>query len=199
MRFTTIIIAAMLIAIAPAHAGNSLIPPNARTAVAKSALTVTPGNEWNKLGARPGRNSETWTLDGDLLNDVTFYGGIPSGKTLFREISKKHKPLPRVSSTMLITDIPVLLENSYRIALDTPLMAIDAIEPAEFLGTKGIRFTYSFALPNEELRRCGEARAAMVKGKLYMITYEAPALHYFDTSVSAFRQLADSATLAAVQ
>ncbi|MES2498789.1 MAG: hypothetical protein V4618_21960 [Pseudomonadota bacterium] len=185
----------LAIASAPLFAGNKLIVAGSKVQVAKSQLSVKPSSEWNKLGQRPGRNAETWTLDGDALNDVTFYGGIPDGKTLFAEADKRNKPLPRVSGTMLITDIPVLLENSYRIALDTPLMRIEAMEPAPFAGAKGIRFTYSFTRQNEEVLRHGEGRAAIVKGALYMITYEAPALHYFEKTLPSFRQLADSAAL----
>jgi len=185
---------ALLIA-APAFAGNALIVPGQRIPVAKSALTVQPDSEWNRLSARPGRNAETWTLDGDGLNDLTFYGGIESGKPLFREVSKKDRPLPRVAATMLVTDIPVLLENSYRIALGTATMAIGTVEPASFAGARGVRFTYDFVRQNETLHRRGEARGAIVGGRLYLVTYEAPALHYYDRSVAAARQVADSARL----
>lgn len=188
-----LMIGAVLLSAAPAMAGNRLIAAGQKTVVAKSTLAITPSSEWNKLGARPGRNAETWTLDGDALNDVTFYGGIANGKTLFAEVDKRNKPLPRVSATMLITDIPVLFETSYRIALDTPLISIDSVEPSVFAGAKGVRFTYSFTKQGEDVHRRGEARGAMIKGALYMITYEAPALHYFDKSIAAYRQLADSA------
>jgi hypothetical protein len=177
----------------PASGGNSLISPGERKKVAKSDLWITPAREWNKLDERPGRHAETWTLDGDALNDVTFYGGIEPGKSLFTEVDKRNRPLPRVSATMLVTDIPVLFESSYRIALGTSLMTIDSVEPADFAGRKGVRFTYSFVKQDEEVHRKGEAHAAMIKGALYMITYEAPTLHYFDKSLAAFRQLADSA------
>lgn len=190
-----ILLAASLASAGPALAGNKLIPPGQRIAVAKSALTVEPGIEWNKIGQRPGRNSETWTLDGDGLNDLTFYGGIESGKPLFREVDRKNRPLPRVSSTMLLTDIPALLESSYRIALQTSAVQIETVEPAQFAGSKGVRFTYSFSSQNETLRRRGEARAAIVGGRLYMITYEAPALHYYARSYDAFRTIAESARI----
>lgn len=180
---------------APVAAGNRLIVPGQPVAVAKSMLTVTPAVEWNKLGARPGRNSETWTFDGDALNDLTFYGGIEPERTLFREVSKRNKPLPRVKATMLVTDIPTLVENSYRIALDTPLFTVEGMEPMAFAGKPGIRFTYSFTRPNEDLPRKGEGRGAMIDGKLYLITFEAPRLHYFDAGVASFRQVADSAKL----
>jgi len=177
----------------PAIAGNSLISPGERKKVAKSDLSITPTSEWNRLDERPGRRAESWTLDGDALNDVTFYGGIKPDKTLFDEVDKRNQPLPRLSATMLITDIPQLFESSYRIAFGTSLMTIDSVEPAMFAGHKGVKFTYSFVRQGEDVHRRGEARAAMVKGSLYMITYEAPTLHYFDKSVAAFRQLADSA------
>ena len=180
---------------APVAAGNRLIAAGQPVAVARSALTVTPSVEWNRLGARPGRSSESWTFDGDALNDLTFYGGIEPEQTLFREVSKRIRPLPRVKATMLVTDIPALVENSYRIALDTPLFAVEGMEPMAFAGRPGIRFTYSFTRPNEDLPRKGEGRAAMIDGKLYLITFEAPRLHYFDSGVAAFRQVADSAKL----
>ena len=96
---------------------------------------------------------------------------------------------------MLITDIPVLLENSYRIARDASSMAIDTIAPIEFAGNKGVRFTYTFSKQNETLQRRGEARGAVVGGKLYLVTYEAPSLYYYDRSAAAARVVADSVRL----
>ncbi|BCA58069.1 hypothetical protein HMP06_0838 [Sphingomonas sp. HMP6] len=147
------------------------------------------------MGARPGRRSETWTIDGDGLNDLTFYGGIESNSTLFREVSKRLKPLPRYSSTMLLTDIPALFENSYSIALDTQLMKIDQVEPTTFLGQKGVRFMYSFSLKGEDVRRKGEASGAIISGKLYLISFEAPELFYFDRDVAGYRNIVAAAKL----
>jgi hypothetical protein len=188
--FAALAAVATLLFATPIAAGNKLIPAGERIAVAKSAMTVQPGAEWNKLSERPGRNAETWTQDGDDLNDLSFYGGIESGRPLFREIDRKNKPLPKVSATMLITDIPVLLENSYRIARDASSM--DTIAPIQFAGNKGVRFTYTFSKQNETLQRRGEARGAVVGGKLYLVTYEAPSLYYYDRSVAAAQAVADS-------
>jgi len=196
-RITLAAAAIGLACTAPALAGNKLIPQGQPVAVAKSPLTITPDHEWNKMGARPGRNSETWTLDGDGLNDVTFYGGIESGRTLFREVSKKNKPLPRFAATMLLTDIPALFENSYSIALDTQLMKIEGVTPTTFLGAKGVHFAYSFSRPDEEVRRKGEASAAIIGGRLYMITFEAPNVYYFDRDIAAYRAIVASAKMGA--
>lgn len=194
IRFPLAVLALLFLA-APGVAGNKLVAQGRPVAVAKSALTVTPAREWNKLGARPGRDAETWTLDGDALNDLTFYGGIEHDKALFREVSKKRKPLPRFQSTMLLTDVPALLENSYRIALDTPLMTIDSVEPTIFAETRGVLFRYTFTRQDEEVVRSGEARAAIIAGRLYMITFEAPKTYFFPRDVDSFRSLAATAKL----
>jgi len=57
-----------------------------------------------------------------------------------------------------------------------------------------VAFTYQYT-DNDELVRKGEARAAIVKGALYMITFDAPRLNYFDKLAGDFRALASSATL----
>jgi hypothetical protein len=186
---------AVLPVAAPVSAGNTLIAAGQRVAVAKSALTVQPDAEWNRLAAKPGRNAESWTLDGDQLNVLTFYGGIADGRTLFHEADRKMRPLPRVSATMLITDIPTLLENSYRVALGTATMTIERVEPATFAGNKGVHFTYGFSRQNESLHRRGEALGAIIAGRLYLITYEAPEIYYFERSAAAARVVANSARL----
>jgi len=195
MKFLSLAMATALMAAVPAYAGNTLIAPGTRVAVAKSTMTVVPDREWNKMGFRPGPSVEDWTIDGGILNDVVFYGGIADGATLFREADKRNKPLPRFSSTMLLTDVSALLEGSYRAAAVVPLMTIDSVEPADFVGSKAVRFTYSFLRANSDVRRKGEAYAAIVSGKLYMITYEAPVLYYFDRDLEAFRRIAASAKL----
>ena len=197
MRITTAILCVALALATPAIAGNSLIPAGQAVTVAKSALTITPDREWNKLGARPGRNSESWTLDGDGLNDVTFYGGIEDDRTLFREVNKRAKPLPRFRSTMLLTDIPALFEASYSIALDTPTMTIESVAPATFLGAKGVRFTFGFTSPGEDVRRKGEAVATVIDGRLYLVSFEAPAVFYHDRDVGAYRAIVAGARMAA--
>lgn len=192
----TCFLAAALLVSAPTPALAKLKPAGVSTPVAKSGLTVTPDQGWN-TAARPGRLSEAWTLDGVTINELTFYGGIVDGKTLFREVDKVNAPLPKFSKTMLLPDIATLLESSYRVALGTSLMTIDTIEPAPFAGAQGFKFTYSFAV-SDEVKRKGVARGAIIADRLYMITYEAPKIHYFDRDIGSFEKIAESARLVAV-
>ena len=183
------------LAAAPAMAGYKLVPKGVPIAVAKSTLTVTPATDWNRLGARPGRNAESWTLDGLTLNDLTFYSGIANDTTLFRDAKKKTAPLPRFSSTMLAPDIAQLFESSYRVSIGTSLMSIDTVEPATFAGKPGFHFTYTFVIQGEEVKRKGEATGAVVGGKLYLVTFEAPVIHYFDATRGAAKSVVDSARI----
>src|SRR5690606_23698764 len=161
-----------------------------------SPLVVVPGRDWNRLDFRAGPSTETWTLDGEQLNDVTFYAGIEPGKPLLRERSKKRDPLPKFTETTLLIEIPELLERTYRTYKSLAAFELLTVEPTTFLGREGVQFTYEFTDADELVRR-GEARAAIVDGRLYMITFDAPRLHYFERTLADYRQLLESARYAA--
>ncbi len=191
-----IVFAAVLgLSASPATAGYKLMPTGTKQPVGKLGLSVVPPNDWNRLGAKIGRNAESWTLDGLSLNDLSFYAGIEDGRTLFREVDKKNRPLPKFSSKMLLPDIVQMFEGSYRIASGTSLFSIGNVEPATFAGQPGVRFSYSFVQQDEEVKRNGEATGAIINGKLYLITYEAPAIYYFDRDIAAYRKLVETAQI----
>ena len=160
--------------------------------VAGSDLVVTPSRDWNKLGEKIGKSTESWTLDGEQLNDVTFFAGIESGKPLVKERDKKRDPLPKFSGDMLLIEIPELLEGTYRTYKSIATFELLSSEPISFLEAEGVLFKYRY-IDEDELTRDGEARAAMVDGKLYMITFDAPRLNYFERTIEEFRAIADSA------
>lgn len=162
--------------------------------VARSDMVVTPNRDWNRLSRRPGKRAEVWTLDGPQLNDVTFFGGIERGDPLVKERSKKRDPLPKFSDTTLLIEIPELLEGTYRTYKRIGDFSLLSIEPTNFLGQDGVYFTFEF-IDRDQLPRKGEARAAIVDDELYMITFEAPRLHYFEKVIGEFRQLTDSAAI----
>lgn len=160
--------------------------------VADSDMAVTPGRAWNRLSGNIGKRTETWTLDGGQLNDVTFFGGIRAGDPLVKERSKKRDPLPKFTSTTLLIEVPELLEGTYRTYKDIASFEQGTAEPVEFLGHQGIHFSYEYT-DQDQLTRKGEARAAIIDGELFMITFDAPRLHYFDSTVADFRSLLSSA------
>lgn len=183
------------VATVPLYAKWTLMPPSGRVAVANSAMTVVPGQGWNMNSARPSKKGEMWSFDGPLLNQVEFVGGVANGEPLVKERSKKQQPLPKFSSAMLAPDVAQAYEQTQRIVTGSPDFTVDAMEPASFAGHPGFRFTYHFTRPDEELTRKGEARGAIVGGKLYMVTYTAAALHYFEAGLPSAQAIMDSAKL----
>lgn len=185
---------APVLLLATAADAHKLREKGVKVTVADSAISVTPSRDWNRLSGKVGKNTETWTLDGGQLNDVTFYGGIAPGSPLVKERSKKKEPLPKFTSSTLPVEIPELLETTYRAYKKIGTFAVASTEPVKFLGQDGVRFTYSYT-DSDQLTRKGEARAAIIRGSLYMITFDAPRLHYFDRTIGDFHALVESASL----
>lgn len=162
--------------------------------VADTPLTIIPGRDWNRLDMRMGKQTESWTLDGEQLNDVTFYAGIEPGTPLVRERSKKREPLPKFSSSTLLVEVPELLETTYRSYKQIAAFRILDVSPSRFLERDGVVFSYEF-VDQDELTRRGEAYAAIIGDRLYMISFDAPRLHYYERGIADFRTLAGSARL----
>ncbi len=185
---------ALTVTATPAAFANGYREKGKVVQIKNSALSVTPPRDWNQLGVKPGKFAETWTLDGEQLNDVTFYAGVEQGEPLVRERDRKRDPMPRFLATTLLIDVPELLERTYRAQRQIGTFAVTASRPQPFLGTDGVIFAYDY-LDSDDLPRKGEATAAIVNGRLFMMTFDAPRLHFFDTSVSDYRALVASATL----
>ncbi len=193
MRRTQLALALAALTLAPpAVAGWKLMPAGQVVAVAKSKMTVTPAQDWNRWSFRPSKKGEIWTLDGTSLNELSFFAQIANGEPLFREHNKKDDPLPKFKSDMLPTDLVELFEASNRIILQTSIFTIDNVEPAKLSGRDAVRFSYHYAAQDDELNRKGEGVAANIDGKLYMINFVAPTIHYFDRDLPKFRALVDT-------
>ena len=191
-----IILAALLgLAIASPTQAHKLIEPGPREKIAKGTYSANPGSTWNRLDQKEGKYQEIWTIDGDQLNQIMFFGGVPVGEPLLKERNKKTDPLPKVAANMLLPDIPVLLERTYRTYYATTAMSVGVQEPTTFAGMDGIRFEYSFTALDDEVERQGEAFAAIENGKLYLVAYEAPSVYYFNKDRAKFLEIVKSLQL----
>ena len=162
-----------------------------RTSVAHSMLSVSTGAGWNRWSKHPIKVEELWSLDGPLLDRIVFLGGVADGQPIAREANRKREPLPHFAATMRPTDIAELLERTTRITEAAPDFTTEAAAPATFAGRPGFRLRYRYTVG--ELTRRGEARGAVIDGRLYLIVYSAPALHYFDTDLPRATAIMDSA------
>jgi len=187
--------ATLIIALLPSTVmAHKLREQGVAVSIADSPLTVTPGRDWNRLDGNVGKHTETWTLDGGQLNDLTFFAGIEPGKPLVRERSKKREPLPKFGAGTLLVELPELFEATYRTAKQIADFRVTDVQPTRFLGQDGVMFTYEY-VDQDQLTRKGEAHAAIIAGLLYMIGFDAPRLHYFERNIDDFHRIVQSARL----
>ncbi len=152
-------------------------------------MVVTPTAGWNVSTARPSAKGERWTRDGLSLNELTFFAGIADGETLYYVPFDGQQELPKFHAAMLPTDIVELFEASNRIVLQSAVFTIDNVIPTKLGKFDGVRFSYSYAAQDEGLTRKGEGVAAIVGGRLYLVNFIAPAIHYFDRDIAEIRQM----------
>lgn len=179
----------------PAFASWAVMTPDIEVKVAKETMTVKPAAEWNRSSLRPSRRSEAWTRDGVNLNELTFFGAIADGESILRQGYATTEKLPKFKSGMLPTDISEMFEATNRMVLQSPVFKMGKVEPAKLGTHEGVRFSYSYSAQAEDIERRGEAVAAIVDGKLYLVNFVAPSLHYFDAGIGEVRKMVESATI----
>lgn len=179
----------------PAFASWAVIKSDTEVRVAKGTMTVKPTAEWNRSSQRPSRRSEAWTRDGVNLNELTFFGAIAEGESVLRQGYTTTEKLPKFKSDMLPTDITEMFEATNRMVLQSPVFKMGKIEPAKLGTHDGVRFSYSYSAQAEDIERRGEAVAAIVEGKLYIVNFVAPSLHYFDADIGDVRNMLEGITI----
>jgi len=145
-----------------------------------TTMVVTPPDDWTRTTWGYIKNSEIWTLDGISLNEVYFAPDIATGKTLLVEYNKKDNPLPKFTDTMQLTELPELLERSWRVGRNAVVFNIGETSPAKLGGNDAIRFNYEYVTDGNQLSFKGVATVAIVDKKLELVVFEAPTLYYFD-------------------
>jgi hypothetical protein len=181
----------------PAVAAWRLILANEEVNVGKSDLVVIPKANWNRWTSRPSQVGEIWTLDGVRLNELSFFAGISDGDTLYYDSGNYDKSMPTFDSDMLQTEIVNFFEASNRLALDSSQFEVKKVEPAKLAGHDAVRFSYRYAAQGEGIMRSGEAVAAKIDKKLYLVNFVAPEIYYFGREIDSIRQIVASAKIVA--
>ena len=114
-------------------------------------------------------------------------------ESLVRERNRKREPLPKFAASMKASDIADLVDRTNSNSKAATDVVMEAVEPATFAGQPGFRLAYRYT--STELIRRVEARGAVIGGKLYLISYDAPALHYFDAGLEQARAVMASAKI----
>lgn len=173
----------------------TLVKP-APVKVAQGAMLVTPTIAWNKAPkwSLDIPQEETWTQNGPILDSIGFIGAVADGKAIARQRPKDDRKVPVFRSTMTPEDLVSMVESYYRIKAGATVFETVSVKPTAFVGTTGIEFNYNY-VGADEVKRRGRSLIAIVNKKLYLMSLDGAALHYFDAALPAFEALASSATI----
>lgn len=169
-----------------------------RVSVGDGKLSVVPPRPWNAHRARLFADVpavEDWTLNGPLLDGITFITGLKDGRYIVRQRRTADQQVPKFKSNMTPPEIAAMLESLYRVRGGTVDFRTLSIQPRPFLGaSNGFQFDFEH-LDDDELWRKGRAVGATVNGQLYLILYDAARSHYYEAALPDFEAVVASARL----
>lgn len=168
-----------------------------RVSVGDGSLSVVAPRPWNRH--RPVlfediRAVEDWTLNGPLLDGMSFVTGLHDGKTLIRQRRTANQQVPIFRSNMTPPEVAAMIESLYRVRGGAVDFRTVSLQPRPFLGANGFQLDYEH-LDDDELWRRGRAVGAVINGQLYLILLDAAKSHYFDAALPDFEAVVASAQL----
>jgi hypothetical protein len=167
------------------------------TSVGNGSLRVTPPREWNRQRGQlfvDIREVEDWTLNGPLLDGISFVTGLKSQDTLVRQNRRDDRQVPKYRGNMTAPEVAAMLESLFRVRGGTVDFRSLALVPRGFLGQPGYQYDFEH-LDGDEVWRRGRAVGATVNGRLYLILFDAARAHYFNAGLQDFEAVTASARL----
>ena len=171
--------------------------PVKRVSVGTDRLSVEPPRPWNRLRGqlfRDIREVEDWTLNGPILDGISFVTGLRGGQYLVYQRKTEDQQVPKFRSDMTPPEIAAMLESLYRVRGGTVEFRTLGLQPRQFLGYPGFQLDYEH-LDTDELWRKGRVAGAVIDGRLYLILYDAARTHYYDNGLPDFEAIVASAQL----
>jgi len=168
-----------------------------RVNVGDRTMSVVAPRPWNRSRAivfEDIRQVEDWTLNGPLLDGISFVTGLQNNKSLIRQRRTASQQVPLFRSNMTPPEIAAMIESLYRVrggAIDFRTLSL---QPRPFLNTNGFQLDYEH-LDGDELWRRGRVVGTVVNGRLYLVLLDAAKSHYWDVTLPDFEALVASAQL----
>ena len=170
-----------------------------RVTVGDDSMSVVPPRPWNRhrhIIFGDIREVDDWTLNGPVLDEVSFVSGLKDNRALIRQRWSANQQVPRFRSNMTPPEIAAMLESLYRVRGGAVEFRTLSLSPRPFLGTNGFQLDYEH-LDSDEVWRKGRAVGAVIRGRLYMISLDAARSHYFTSTLPDFEAIVNSARLRA--
>lgn len=162
------------------------------TVTVGESLVLRADARWNRLDPPyPEADAdEAWTAEGVTLDMILFYVGVADGHTLGARADPTRVPAFRAG--MLPHDIVELYEAM--VAHDGSTFRLERLAPAQFGGTQGFLFEHTTTARSGPVLR-GLAYGAVLDERLYLMSYTAPAAHFYAKHLASVQALAASARI----
>ena len=169
-----------------------------RVNVGDGGLSVVAPRPWNERRRSilfdDVREVEDWTLNGPILDGISFVSGMKSGRYLIRQRKSADQQVPKFRDDMTPPEIAAMLESLYRVRGGAVDFRTLGLQPRPFLGANGFQLDYEH-LDGDELWRKGRAVGAVINGRLYLILLDAARSHYYNATLPDFEAIVASAQL----
>ena len=169
-----------------------------RVDVGDGGLSVVAPRPWNERRRSilfdDVREVEDWTLNGPILDGISFVSGMRSGRYLIRQRKSADQQVPKFRDDMTPPEIAAMLESLYRVRGGAVDFKTLSLQPRPFLGANGFQLDYEH-LDSDELWRKGRAVGAVINGRLYLILLDAARSHYYNATLPDFEAVVASAQL----
>lgn len=165
------------------------------TSVGDGSMQVAPARPWNEARRffwADVRQVEDWTLNGPMLDGISFVSGLQSGRYIVRQSTREERQVPKFRSDMTAFEIAAMLESAYRVRGGATEFRTLGLAPRPFLGANGFQFDFEH-LDTDEVWRKGRAVGAVIDGKLYLILFDAARSHYYANAINDFEAIVMSA------
>lgn len=150
---------------------------------------VVDATAWNRFEAPGTKGGEFWTIDGIALDRLRFFVAIAEGEALGEPLGKR--PLPAFRASLTPHEIVELYEAFT--TEDASAFRLLRLSPARFVGREAFRFEFELTRRLDDLELAGMGYGAVVEGRLYLMVYSAPKLHYFEKHLAAAEWAINSA------
>lgn len=145
--------------------------------VSAHGIEITPVTSWSKMNLNPHKKSDIWTKDGFGLNELFIIGNIADGETIFKSVNKE-LPLPQFKSNMLPNELEEFIKTSFKNNYNGKItVKTESLEPYMLGNDVGFRLQLSYYLESG-LAKDIDAVMSIKNGKLFLVMYIAPQIHY---------------------
>jgi hypothetical protein len=177
------------------YGGYSLVRTRS-VSVGDGSMAVTPPREWNKVSSVWAiddiRAVEDWTLNGPILDSISFVTGLKGGRYIIRQNRRDAQQVPKFRSDMTAPEITAMLESFYRVRAGTVDLKTMSLKPRTLMGYPGFQWDYEH-LDQDEVWRRGRTVGAVIDGRLYLVLLDATRMHYFAHAEPDFEAVVNSA------